>query len=136
MPRRSSWGPQSIDIEDEKELQILGCGRRVVTCQFQGIKVLLHAGGQTATMERKPSVVAGAMGHAQWTLLERSRGGTAANIAMSRSLGNRHYHHACKHRRRRHTRHDVQALSRSSSARRVPLPSPAFVALPVRARDS
>jgi hypothetical protein len=42
-----------IGIEGEKELQVLGCGWRIVTCHFRGNKVLLHAAGQTATMKRK-----------------------------------------------------------------------------------
>jgi hypothetical protein len=42
-----------ICIEAEKELQILGCGWRIVTCQFHGNKVLLHHNGSTATMKRK-----------------------------------------------------------------------------------
>jgi len=39
-------------IEAEKELQILGCGWRIVTCQFRGNKVLLHHNGNVATMKR------------------------------------------------------------------------------------
>lgn len=39
-------------IEMEKELQILGCGWRIVTCQFRGDKVLLHHNGNVATMKR------------------------------------------------------------------------------------
>jgi hypothetical protein len=42
-----------ICIESEKELQVLGCGWRIVTCQFRGNKVLLHRNGDTATMKRK-----------------------------------------------------------------------------------
>ena len=42
-----------ICIEGEKELQILGCGWRIVTCQFRGNKVLLHHNGSIATMKRK-----------------------------------------------------------------------------------
>jgi hypothetical protein len=42
-----------IVIESEKELQVLGCGWRVVTCQFRGDNVLLHHAGNTATMKRK-----------------------------------------------------------------------------------
>jgi hypothetical protein len=42
-----------IAIESEPELQVLGCGWRVVTCQFRRSKVLLHAGAQTATIKRK-----------------------------------------------------------------------------------
>ena len=41
-----------ICIEGEKELQILGCGWRVVTCQFRGKNVLLHHNGNVATMKR------------------------------------------------------------------------------------
>ena len=42
-----------ICIEAEKELQILGCGWRIVTCQFRDDKVLLHHNGNIATMKRK-----------------------------------------------------------------------------------
>ena len=42
-----------ICIEGEKELQILGCGWRVVACQFRGNKVILHYNGNVATMKRK-----------------------------------------------------------------------------------
>ena len=42
-----------ICIEDEKELQILGCGWRIVICQFRGDKVFLHHNGNSATMKRK-----------------------------------------------------------------------------------
>jgi hypothetical protein len=41
-----------IYIEDEKELQILNCGWRIVTCQFRCNKVLLHHNGNVATMKR------------------------------------------------------------------------------------
>jgi hypothetical protein len=41
-----------ICVEDEKELQILGCGWRIVICQFRGNKVLLHHNGSIATMKR------------------------------------------------------------------------------------
>jgi hypothetical protein len=41
-------------IEAEKELQVLGCGWRIVTCQFRGNKVLLHHNGTVATMKRVP----------------------------------------------------------------------------------
>jgi hypothetical protein len=41
-----------IYIEGEKELQVLGCGWRIVTCQFRGDKVLLHHNGNIATMKR------------------------------------------------------------------------------------
>jgi hypothetical protein len=40
-----------ICVESEKELQILGCGWRIVTCQFRGDKVLLHHNGNIATMK-------------------------------------------------------------------------------------
>src|SRR4029077_8946330 len=40
-------------IEAEKELQVLGCGWRTVTCQFRGNKVLLHHNGSIATTKRK-----------------------------------------------------------------------------------
>jgi hypothetical protein len=39
-------------IEDEKELQVLGCGWRVITCQFRGNGVLLHHNGNIATLKR------------------------------------------------------------------------------------
>jgi hypothetical protein len=42
-----------ICIEAEKELQVLGCGWRIVTCQFRGNKVFLHHNGNVATMKRK-----------------------------------------------------------------------------------
>jgi hypothetical protein len=41
-----------ICVEDEKELQTLGCGWRIVTCQFRGKNVLLHHNGNVATMKR------------------------------------------------------------------------------------
>jgi hypothetical protein len=41
-----------ICIEGEKELQILGCGWRIVSCQFRGNKVILHHNGNIATMKR------------------------------------------------------------------------------------
>jgi hypothetical protein len=41
-----------ICIESEKELQILGCGWRIVTCQLRGKTVLLHHNGNVATMKR------------------------------------------------------------------------------------
>jgi hypothetical protein len=42
-----------ICIEAEKELQVLGCGWRVVTCQFRGNMILLHHNGKVATLKRK-----------------------------------------------------------------------------------
>ena len=42
-----------ICIESEKELQVLGCGWRIVTCQFRSDKVLLHHNGSIATVKRK-----------------------------------------------------------------------------------
>jgi hypothetical protein len=42
-----------VCIQGEKELQILGCGWKIVTGQFRGKKVLLHHGGNTATMKRQ-----------------------------------------------------------------------------------
>ena len=42
-----------ICVEDEKELQILGCGWRIVTCQFRSNKVFLHDNGNVATKKRK-----------------------------------------------------------------------------------
>jgi hypothetical protein len=41
-----------ICVEAEKELQVLGCGWRIVTCQFRGNKVFLHHNGSIATMKR------------------------------------------------------------------------------------
>ena len=41
-----------ICFEGEGKLQILGCGWRIVTCQFRGNKVLLHYNGNVATMKR------------------------------------------------------------------------------------
>jgi hypothetical protein len=41
-----------ICIEDEKELQILGCGWRIVTVELDGPKVRLRHNGNTATMKR------------------------------------------------------------------------------------
>jgi len=40
-------------IEAEKELQVLGCGWRTVTCQLRGNKVLLHHNGNVATMKHE-----------------------------------------------------------------------------------
>jgi hypothetical protein len=40
-------------IEAEKELQVLGCGWRIVTCQFRGNKLLLHHNGSIATIKRE-----------------------------------------------------------------------------------
>ena len=42
-----------ICIESEKELQILGCGWRMVACQFRLKTVILHHNGNTATMKRQ-----------------------------------------------------------------------------------
>ena len=41
-----------VCIDAEKALQVLGCGWRIVTCQFRRDKVLLHHNGNTATMKR------------------------------------------------------------------------------------
>ena len=41
-----------ICIEGEKELQVLGCGWRIVTSQFRGNNVLLHHNCNIATMKR------------------------------------------------------------------------------------
>ena len=56
-------------------------------------------------------------------------------IAMSRRLGNRHDDHACKHRRRRHTRQQVHGaivllVMRVFTAQRAPVPSSAIIAPP------
>jgi len=40
-------------MEAEKGLQVLGCGWRIVTCQFRGNTVLLHHNGNVATIKRK-----------------------------------------------------------------------------------
>jgi hypothetical protein len=42
-----------ICIEAEKELQVLGCGWRIVTCQFRRRNALLHHNGKTATLKWK-----------------------------------------------------------------------------------
>ena len=42
-----------ICIESEKELQVLGCGWRIATCQFCLKTVILHHNGNTATMKRQ-----------------------------------------------------------------------------------
>jgi hypothetical protein len=42
-----------ICIEAEKELQVLGCGWRIVTCQFRGNRILLHHNGNVAAMKRQ-----------------------------------------------------------------------------------
>ena len=39
-------------IESEKELEVLGCGWRVVTVQLRGGNILLHHNGNVATMKR------------------------------------------------------------------------------------
>ena len=41
-----------VCIEGEKELQVIGCGWRIVICQFRGDKVLLHHNSGTAKMKR------------------------------------------------------------------------------------
>ena len=56
-------------------------------------------------------------------------------IAMSRRLDNRHDDHACKHRRRRHTRQQVHGaivlpVMRVFTAQRAPVPSSAIIAPP------
>ena len=40
-------------INTEKELQVLGCGWRIVTWQFRGYNVLLHHNGSIASMKRQ-----------------------------------------------------------------------------------
>ena len=42
-----------LSIDAEKELQVLGCGWRIVTCQFRGNNVLLHHNGSVASMKRQ-----------------------------------------------------------------------------------
>ena len=42
-----------ICIDTEKELQVLGCGWRIVTCQFRGNNVLLHHNGNVGSMKRQ-----------------------------------------------------------------------------------
>jgi hypothetical protein len=56
-------------------------------------------------------------------------------IAMSRRLGKRHDDHACKHRRRRHTRQQVHGaivlpVMRVFTAQSAPVPSSAIIAPP------
>jgi hypothetical protein len=41
-----------VFINAQEELQVLGCGQRVVTIQFRGKRVLLHHNGNTGTMKR------------------------------------------------------------------------------------
>jgi hypothetical protein len=41
-----------VFINAQEELQVLGCGQRIVTIQFRGKTVLLHHNGNTATMKR------------------------------------------------------------------------------------
>jgi hypothetical protein len=41
-----------VFINAQEELQVLGCGQRVVTVQFRVNKVLLHHNGNTAAMKR------------------------------------------------------------------------------------
>lgn len=41
-----------VCVEDEIELQVLGCGWRIVTCQLRGKTVHLHHNGNVATMKR------------------------------------------------------------------------------------
>jgi len=48
----ASLGEHALCIEAEKELQVLGCGWRIVTSQFRGSNVLVHHNGNTATMKR------------------------------------------------------------------------------------
>ena len=42
-----------LSIDAETELQVLGCGWRIVTCQFRGNNVLLHHNGSVASMKRQ-----------------------------------------------------------------------------------
>jgi hypothetical protein len=51
--RPQSAGTTVPLAQHEKELQILGCGWRIVTCQFRGDKVHLRDNGSIATMKRK-----------------------------------------------------------------------------------
>jgi hypothetical protein len=41
-----------VFINDQEELQVLGCGQRIVTIQFRGKHVLLHHNHNTAKMKR------------------------------------------------------------------------------------
>jgi hypothetical protein len=41
-----------ICIEAERDLQVLGCGWRIVTCQLRGNNVLLHHNSNIVTMKR------------------------------------------------------------------------------------
>ena len=48
------WGFKiRLCIENEKELQVLGCGWKIVTVEFDGPNVHLHHQGNTATMKRQ-----------------------------------------------------------------------------------
>ena len=40
-------------IDNEKELQVLGCGWRIVICQFRGSHILLHHNGSVGSMKRQ-----------------------------------------------------------------------------------
>jgi hypothetical protein len=51
-PRRPSGLRCRLCIEAEKELQVLGYGWRIVTCQLRGTDVLLHHNGNTAKLKR------------------------------------------------------------------------------------
>ena len=42
-----------MDTSISNELQVLGCGWRIVTCQFRGNNVLLHHNGSVASMKRQ-----------------------------------------------------------------------------------
>ncbi len=43
----------SLPDSTKGRVWLLGCGWRIVTCQFRGNKVLLHHNGNVATMKRK-----------------------------------------------------------------------------------
>ena len=42
-----------LGITNQRKLQVLGCGFRVVSVQFRGKTVVLHHNGNTATIDRK-----------------------------------------------------------------------------------
>jgi hypothetical protein len=51
--RARVWLASNGDSKIVGELQVLGCGWRIVTCQFPANKVLLHHNGNVATMKRE-----------------------------------------------------------------------------------
>ena len=51
--RQIEGGELLLLYASKKELQVLGCGWRIVTCQFRGNNVLLHHNGSVASMKRQ-----------------------------------------------------------------------------------